>query len=157
MGMGQALLGLDALADANSSYKNAINLRRELDQTHLIAEPLAGLAQIALIQEDLAHAMEITEDILEQLECGSLDGMTDPFQVYLTCYNALKANHDPRASELLFSAHQQLQERAAKISDEGFRRSFLENVPSQRKLMSLVRESEDSSVKQPNVASKSVV
>jgi tetratricopeptide (TPR) repeat protein len=141
MGMGHAHLGLDALADANASYQNAITLRRELDQTHLIAEPLAGLAQVALGQKDLAQAMEISEGILEQLENGSLDGTTDPFQVYLTCYYVLKANHDARAGKFLCSAHQKLQKRAADIGDEGLRRSFLENVPSQRELMRLYRES----------------
>jgi predicted ATPase/DNA-binding SARP family transcriptional activator/Tfp pilus assembly protein PilF len=143
MGMGHALLDLHALVDAYASYQKAISLRRELDQEHLIAEPLAGLAQVALNQEDLTQAMEISEDILKQLENGSLEGTTDPFQVYLTCYNVLKANHDARAGQFLTSAHQELQRRAVNIGDEGLRRSYLENVPSQRKLERLVQESED--------------
>jgi hypothetical protein len=103
-------------------------------------EPLGGLAQVALDKGDLAGALEITEGILDHLETGSLDGTADPFQVYLTCYTALNENRDRRAGQLLLNARHKLQERANNIDDEELRRSFLENVPSQRKLVSLLRD-----------------
>ena len=48
--------------------------------------------------------------------------------MYLTCYRVLQASGDSRADGILEEGHRLLQERAAKISDEGERRSYLENV-----------------------------
>jgi hypothetical protein len=41
----------------------------------------------------------------------------------------------PRAQDILETAHSLLQERAAKISDEEERRSFLENVAAHREIV----------------------
>ena len=51
-------------------------------------------------------------------------------------YRVLRANGDPRAEEVLEEAHNLLQERAAKITDEELRRSFLENVSAHREIIS---------------------
>jgi hypothetical protein len=64
-----------------------------------------------------------------------LDGTFDPFRIRLTCYQVLRANDDDRAEEVLRTAHQLLQERAARIEDERLRRSFLEKVPWHRELV----------------------
>jgi ADP-ribose pyrophosphatase YjhB (NUDIX family) len=53
----------------------------------------------------------------------------------LTCYRVLGADQDPRAEELLKTAHGLLQEQAAKITDEQLRHSFLENVATHRELV----------------------
>ena len=45
------------------------------------------------------------------------------------------ANQDPRARELLDTAHGLLQERAAKIGDQEMRRSYLENVSAHREIV----------------------
>ncbi|MCI0478606.1 MAG: hypothetical protein L0Y55_20385, partial [Anaerolineales bacterium] len=62
------------------------------------------------------------------------DGTDEPFRIYLTCYRVLRANQDARADTILRTAQNLLQERAARISDETARRSFLENVPHHREL-----------------------
>jgi hypothetical protein len=58
-------------------------------------------------------------------------------RVYLTCYRTFQAAGDSRAAEVLETAHATLQERAAKITDEAIRRSFLENVPCHREEVGL--------------------
>ena len=136
LGMGHALMGLGALAEARAAYRQAVNLRRELGQTHLIAEPLAGLARVSQAQGDLGQAQSHVEEILDHLESrGTFDGAISPFQVYLTCTRVLEANQDGRAQELLATAHGLLQEQAAKITGEELRRSFLENVAAHRELV----------------------
>ena len=62
--------------------------------------------------------------------------LLEPFQVYLTCYRILQANHDHRAPQILATAHQLLQERVAKISAEELRRSFLEKLVSHQEIVS---------------------
>jgi hypothetical protein len=86
-------------------------------------EPLAGLARVSLLQGELDRAQAWVEDILEHLKTQSLDGAEDPFRVYLTCYHVLKATGEARAEVILTTAHDLLQERAAKIDDGVLRRS----------------------------------
>jgi tetratricopeptide (TPR) repeat protein len=81
MMLGYALLRMGQLGESAEAFQQTVHLRRELNQPNLMMESLAGLARVALEQKDLAKALEITEDILELLEMGSLDGTTDPFQV----------------------------------------------------------------------------
>jgi len=131
--LGHALAGLRQLTEAADAYRRALALRRQLGQSHLAPEPLAGLARVALAQGDQAQALAHVEEIVRYLETHpTLDGTEEPFRVYLTCYRVLRANHDPRAGDILDTAHRLLQERAAKIEDEELRRSFLENVAAHR-------------------------
>jgi len=134
--LGHALAGLGHLAEAADAYRQALVLRCELGQPHMAMESLAGLARVSLIQEDLTQAQTQVEEILSYLQSNTLAGTEEPFRVYLTCYRVLHANQDPRAQGVLDAAHRLLQERAAKISDEELRRSFLENVTAQREIVS---------------------
>lgn len=59
-----------------------------------------------------------------QLEIENLYGAREPFRVYLTGYQFLQADHDPRAAEVLATAHRLLQARAAAIEDERLRAPF---------------------------------
>jgi hypothetical protein len=102
---------------------------------HLTAEPLAGLARVALTQGDRSHALAHAEAILHQLAVRpALEGTMEPLRVYLTCYQALRANDDPRAEEVLDAGHRLLQARANKIEDEDLQRSYLQNVPYHREI-----------------------
>jgi tetratricopeptide (TPR) repeat protein len=134
--LGNALTALEELADASAAYQEALSLRRQMDQRHLAPEPLAGLARVALLRHDPEASLSYVEQILSHLETGSVDGTDEPLRVYLTCYRVLRANRDARAEEVLAQAHNLLQERAAKITDEELRRSFLENVAAHRELLS---------------------
>jgi adenylate cyclase len=133
--LGHALAGLDRLAEAADAYRQALILRRAFGRPHIAMEPLAGLARISLAQDDLAQARTQVEELLDFLQDNTLDGTAEPFRVYLTCYRVLRANQDPRAEVLLATAHNLLQGQAAKIEDEGMRRSFLENVAAHREIV----------------------
>ncbi len=134
--LGHALAGLEHWGEAADTYRQALTLRRELNQPNLAMEPLAGLARVALAQGDLPQARTHAAEILRHLETGSLDGTDEPCQVYLTCYHALRATEeDSLAQAILSKAHSLLQERAARISDERLRRSFLENVSVHREIV----------------------
>jgi adenylate cyclase len=133
--LGNALAGLGHLDEATSAYRQALSIRRELGLPGLTIEPLTGLAYVSLAREELSQARAHVEEILELLETETLEGTGEPFWVYLTCYRALRASQDPRAPEILETAHSLLQERAARIDDGDLRRSFLENVPAHQEIM----------------------
>ncbi len=106
-----------------------------MGQRHLAPEPLAGLSRVALNQDDPAAALAYVEEILGHLDTGSVDGTDEPLRIYLTCYQVLRTNDDPRAEKVLDTAHRLLQGRAAKIDDEELRRSFLVNVAAHREIV----------------------
>jgi adenylate cyclase len=133
--LGHALAGLGQLAEAADAYRQGLALRRELGQPHLTMEPMAGLARVCLIQENPSQAQAFVEEILAFLESHTLEGTDEPMRVYLTCYQVLMDNQDPRARELLNTAYRLLQERAAKIGNEEMHHLYLENVPAHRELI----------------------
>jgi hypothetical protein len=126
---------LGFLAEAAESYRQALTLRQETGQLHFAREILASLSRASLAQGNLAQAQTYAAELLPQLETEHLYGMREPFRVYLTCYQVLQAGHDPRAEEVLATAHRLPQERAAEIADEQLRRFYLENVLAHREIM----------------------
>ena len=69
-----------------------------------------------------------------------MDGLIDPAQVCLTCFQVLQAIEDPRAQDMLRDAHAWFQARTEKISDDELRRAYLENIASHRALVGLFKE-----------------
>lgn len=133
--VGRAALTLGRLEEAAAAYEGALAIRTELQQPTQQMEARAGLADVALAQGDPARALSQVEPILAYLESGSLEGVLDPFAIYLTVYETLRANNDERATQVLATAHEQLQQRAAQIGDEAMRRAYLEKVASHRRLV----------------------
>lgn len=134
VGIGLFQTELGQFAQAAGLYDRALRGMRVL-QPHVAAEPLVGLARIALAQSDIVRAMSYVEESLPCLEsCPTPLGMMDSFAVRLTCYRVLHANGDPRAKDVLARAYCLLQERAGSIEDLALRRSFLENVPAHREI-----------------------
>jgi predicted ATPase/DNA-binding SARP family transcriptional activator len=134
--LGHVLAGLGHLAEAADAYLQALSLQRALGKPHMTMEPLAGLARLFLAQGDLAQAQIYNSEVLAYLDRGGgLDGIEQPFQVYLTCFQVLLAHDDPRAEAILDTAYHLLQERAAWIEDRELLRSFLENVSAHREII----------------------
>ncbi len=133
--LGHALTGLEFLAEAIEMYQQALHLYREIDLVHLSMDVLAGLARVALMQGNIDQAVAYVELIEQHLKYAPLDGTAEPFRVYLTCYRVLKSNNSPHAHDLLHTAWMLLHTRAARITEEGRQRMFLEHVPAHRALL----------------------
>src|SRR5262249_16657648 len=128
-------LALGQRAAALEAYRRAYAIRLELRLELRAIEPLAGMAAVFLADRDLVQAQQHVEQILAFLEQGSLDGADEPFRVYLTCYQVLRASRDQRAQPLLKAAVGRLRERAMNIGDLDQRRAFLVRVPANRALL----------------------
>jgi len=55
----------------------------------------------------------------------------------MACYRVLQASGDPRAGKVLSATYALLQERADMIDDQELQRSYLENVPHHREIVSV--------------------
>jgi tetratricopeptide (TPR) repeat protein len=137
--LGHAYHGLGDLPRAAAMYARAYHLRLELNDARAAMEARAGMARVALAQGNLAQAQSFVEDILRHLERDSVEGTEEPFLVYLTCVQVLRANQDVRARQVLDAAHALLQGCAQKIADDAMRQSFLQNIPAHRELMRALR------------------
>jgi class 3 adenylate cyclase/tetratricopeptide (TPR) repeat protein len=130
--LGHALAGLGCLAEARDAYQRAVSLGMREGMN-----ARAGLARVLLSEGDLIQAQAYVEEILEAAQSNpAFDGTWEPFRIYLTCYHVLRASDDPRAQEVLSTAHRLLQESAHEIEDAGLRRSYLENVSAHREIVS---------------------
>ena len=108
------------------------------------AESRSWLAYMYLLQDNSLQAQRAVGEVLAFVENNSLDGVEEPFLDYLLCYRVLKANRDPRAAQLLNSAHTLLQQQASQITDRTLRDSFLCNVKAHAEIIQEWEEAEKS-------------
>ena len=133
---GHINLGAENLPEAQAAYARNWELRRRLNQSNRAIDGRAGLARVALAQEEWEQARVHVEYILSYLEDHpALDGVEEPCRAYWTCYQVLAVMQDRRAPEILAKAYDYLQTKAAKIEDDALHRSFLKNVAVHRDLL----------------------
>ena len=134
--LGHCHFAVGEFPQAAESYQTALDIRETLKQSLLATEPAAGLARASLEQGDLGEALQNIQGILPVMEKKpGLEGTDDPLRVYLACYLVLKANQDNRANQILQTAHELIQSRAANIPEPQTRKSFLEGIPHHREIL----------------------
>jgi predicted ATPase/class 3 adenylate cyclase len=135
--LGHAYLLNTQFEKAKTAFEKALKIRRELGQSALATEPIAGLIQIALQMNDIPLAKRLMEEIMGYLSKGaSLDATEEPLRVYLACYNALERIKDPRSFQILDKAKQLLDAQVSKFDDEQSRRIYIDNIPWRRAIES---------------------
>ncbi len=134
---GHALAALNDLAGAAQAYEQAFQMRSEIGESMHAIESLAGSAQVALSSGDLVSALGAARKIYAHLETKGYIGMVEPFWVHWVCFQILQAGQDEQAATILAKAYQLLHQRAAQITDEALRRSFLTNIRAHRSILSI--------------------
>ena len=133
---GHALDQLGQYDQAHHAYTAALEIRNQLSQDVLAVEPSAGLARLALQNGEPQAALHVIQNFLPLLEAGSsLEGTDEPVRIYLTGYQVLSANGDPRAGTLLDAGHQLLTKRLQNIEDFALRQSYVDAVSYNRDLI----------------------
>lgn len=135
--IGHSLAGMGNLSGAATAYQQSLDLRRELKETHLIYDPLAGLARVAFAQKDTQLAQTYVEEILQNLDQTPIENTEEPVRIFLSCYDVLREIKDPRTFSVLERAYRFLQNRAEQITRPETRHMYLENVKAHRRLMEL--------------------
>jgi predicted ATPase len=98
----------------------------------------AGLARCALAQGQLDEARRHATEIWRYLTEHGTKGMESPVWAYQTCADIFDALNEPdRARTAVEAGYHELVDRAEKIDDPEWRRSFLENVPEHRAIVDL--------------------
>lgn len=132
--LGLNLANSGMAAEAEEAFQAAVSAWESLGMSSRVMEAKAGLAKLALEQDELGTAATRIEEIIHFLQDNTLQEAIDPLQVYLIAYQVLSALGDSRAIQILEEGGRLLDERAARIQDPAMRHSFLHNIPSHREL-----------------------
>jgi ATP/maltotriose-dependent transcriptional regulator MalT len=101
---GDALQALGQLDEAEAGYRSAGAVYAAQRRTLPGLGPQAGLVEVALRRGGPAEARARAEEILGVLAADAATAACAPSAVYWACWQALRADRDPRAGALLTQA-----------------------------------------------------
>lgn len=118
---------------AAALYRQALAIHRDIGATTLAIFDHAGLARLALSQQDHGLARRHIDHVVNWIMNGNAQRFWDPWIIYLSAYQVLTALAETETAQaILAEAHGLLQQRAQEISDETLRRRFLDEVATNR-------------------------
>jgi hypothetical protein len=101
-------------------------------------DTMAGLARCALKTGKLVEAEEYADQVCEYLSQQGSQGMEFPVWAYVICVDVFEqAVDDERRLESIDNGYRVLMERAEKISDPNWRKTYLEEVPEHNELIAI--------------------
>lgn len=123
------------------AFRQALKLHDELGETHLMSEARAGLAHIALSQDEFRVARNHAAAAMDYLDTHPAYGVEDPIQVYWVCLQAFNAAGErDRANDVLAAAHALIEERSRNLLVDSMQQSYRENLPAHRAILHLYRQ-----------------
>jgi DNA-binding SARP family transcriptional activator/Tfp pilus assembly protein PilF len=132
--MSHAMTSLQRDEEASESFEHARSIYTDLGQPRLATEPLAGLALIALANNEHQKAFLHIRGILPIFDNGSLQGIDRVLWAYWICHQALIKVGDPHAKTIIGKAYTCMQERAESIEDQEMRHVYLTTIPENIKI-----------------------
>ncbi|MEM7114811.1 MAG: BTAD domain-containing putative transcriptional regulator [Chloroflexota bacterium] len=121
---GLVLIALERFAEAKTALDEAFALHTQLEQTNRSMGAIAGLADLALQQGNLAEARTRAEQLFNHLQIRQLDKTDESLLVFMSAYRVFDRLGDKRAAPMLQQGHSQLQQRAATFWDESLLEPF---------------------------------
>ena len=135
-GLEYLALVLEQSGDINGAMWNFSEAREVLSAIGAIgyaADALAGLARCALAIGDIQEARQHAQQLWSHLNKQGSKGMEFAIRAYLTCAQIFShSGETDLALQALEAGYHELMQRAGKISDLEWRKSFLENIPEHR-------------------------
>ena len=126
------------ITGAVKRYEEARGIFADLGVPGPAVDVWAGLARCALAQGRLDEARRHAIEILDHVTTHGTKGTEAPAWIFQTCADIFDALSEPgQARAAIEAGHRELMDRAGKISDPEWRKSFLENVPEHRAIIEL--------------------
>ena len=141
-GMGTASLYLgicqeacEDLITAATSYRAAYERLGEINIPGSTMDALAGLVRCELETGHVDPACEKNDELWAFLRKEGAGGLEFPILAYQTCGRVFERCGEQEKAEIAWKeGYEELMTRAEKISDDLWRRSFLENIPEHREM-----------------------
>ena len=143
--LGNSDLMLGRWDEAAEDFRRMEILAREIAYPAAVLDALEGQTRLALMHGSSEEAVQALERLLAYAHArdegaggrgGRLAGSMEHW-IRLTTHKVWARCGDKRARAALEDAHGALMSEAQRIVDEGWRRSFLENIPEHREIVSL--------------------
>jgi tetratricopeptide (TPR) repeat protein len=143
--LGNSDLMLGRWDEAAEDFRRMEILAREIAYPAAVLDALEGQTRLALMHGSSEEAVQALERLLAYAHArdegaggrgGRLAGSMEHW-IRLTTHKVWARCGDQRARAALEDAHGALMSEAQRIVDEGWRRSFLENIPEHREIVSL--------------------
>ncbi len=133
--------GENSWASAYKAHNEALVIRKNIGQDACAVDNLAGLARAAFQQDNLNEAQRFADQAFAWIHTNGTDGIEYPIRVLLSCSDVFSATgNQEKSAESISLANELLEKRAARISDEAARQSYLENVPLHQELLQKIIE-----------------
>ena len=132
---GNVLLSQTDWANAELKFQSAYDIWHERGQTQIALLALAGLAYVAYEQEMLTSAANYAEQLWKTLQESPALAERADLIVYWMVGMVWQGLGDSRADNVWEKAQTLLRERSEKITDDGARQMFLQNIPVHRAIM----------------------
>ncbi len=115
----------------------------EIGAQAYVADVQAGLARNELDMDHNELALKHATALWDFLQSQSSHGMELPILAYKSCADVFEANDQSlQARVVILAGYNELMERAAKISDSGWRESYTENVPEHTAILRMKAQSD---------------
>jgi class 3 adenylate cyclase/predicted ATPase len=135
---GLALEASGGLQEAATCFRQALEIHLSIGFMTYAMDARSGMARCALALGRLEEAQAEAAALWQHLKEHGGAGLEFPVWAYLTCAQVFQAAGQPGQFDAVLTAgHRELMDRAEKISDAEWRRSFLENVPEHRQITAL--------------------
>ena len=120
---------------AIANYREALVIQRKIGATTLAIFDQAGLARIALNQDDPDGARQHIGPVVDWILAGKAQQFWDPWTLYQSAYEVLiQLGDSDTAQTVLEEAHTMLHQRAMQISNPELRWRFLQHVSVNRQI-----------------------
>lgn len=125
-----------AFLDARQTIHQALDLARELELPLPELKCRTLLGWISSARGENQEAVRQIEPVLRYMGEHTLVSLFDVFADYYLCYEILAAAEDDRAGHIISQGYKLVQEWGNRIDEDSLRRSFFENVPAHKKIIS---------------------
>jgi tetratricopeptide (TPR) repeat protein len=138
IGMANLYLGLcnesmDDFRAASAAFGRAMEVLKEINILGPYMDAQAGEIRCYLQQRELEKACNKNDKLWVFLRKEGAGGLEFPILAYQTCAGVFETCNDPENAERARrEGYEELMNRAERISDLKWRRSFLENIPEHR-------------------------
>jgi tetratricopeptide (TPR) repeat protein len=141
LNLGIVAEGVGDAAAARAHYERSRRIREERDQRALLIDSLAGLLRVAVTEGRREETSAMRAEIDARIAERGLEGIEHPGRLFVTLIEASLALDDaPSARDHTRLAVTILNDRAARLDDLAHRRSYLDDVPSHRRILDLATE-----------------
>ena len=136
--LGLTMEGSGEYDQAKKYFSEALETFNEIAACGYAMDTMASLSRCAIEAGKMDEAKVYTDQVCDYLRQHGSQGMEFPVWAYVTCAQVFEEDgDDERMQQSIEDGYRELMERAEKIGDPEWRKTYLEEVPEHNELLAL--------------------